>query len=322
MAGRRSNSSIPGVGLVRRIGYLFGLLRLYLARGDGEEDFSGLRAAIDEYRTMAETYGTTPLERARVLEIGFGARPLRLMALYAMGIDVTGVDIDKPIVRGTPCEFVAIWRRNGFERALKSLVRFWINDRRERRELLRVFGGTSGAGDLPVNRMIVASAGDPAFWQALDGKFDLIVSEDVFEHIPRAELETVIAQMHAALAPGGIALIRPMIYSGISGGHHLEWYPHMVDRDVERPTEPWEHLRRNRRPADTYLNGMLRRDYRELFGRHFDIRLEKELQPGLGRRLLTPEIRAELADYPEEELLSNNVLFVLTSKPPEAVPQN
>lgn len=287
---------------------------MYLARADDGDAFSGLHAAIDEYREMAAAYAGRPLERARVLEIGFGARPLRLMALNALGVDVTGIDIDRPIVRGTPCEFLAIWRRNGAERAVKSLVRFWLNDRRERRLLCRDFGGPMATVDFPVDRMIVGSAGDPAVWRTLNGRFDLIVSEDVFEHIPREELKLAVQRMRDALSPDGVALIRPMVYSGISGGHHLEWYPHMVDRDVARETRPWEHLRGNRLPADTYLNGMLRRDYRSLFEPFFDIRLERELQPGLGRRHLTPEIRAELSDYPEEELFSNNVLFVLTPK--------
>ena len=33
--------------------------------------------------------------------------------------------------------------------------------------------------------------------------------------------------------------------------------------------------------------------------------------PELGRRYLTPDIRRELASYPEEELFSNKVRFVL-----------
>ncbi|MGB0631978.1 MAG: hypothetical protein ACPGRZ_14920 [Alphaproteobacteria bacterium] len=56
---------------------------------------------------------------------------------------------------------------------------------------------------------------------------------------------------------------------------------------------------------------MLRRDYRELFAKHFDILDESVLQPGLGAALMTPEIRAELSDYSDEELFSNNVMFVL-----------
>lgn len=249
-----------------------------------------------------------------MLEIGFGARPIRLLALHLQGIDVTGVDLDKPILRGTPVEFVSILRKNGVERAVKSFVRYWLNDRRERRAVCREFADGNTIPRIPADRLVVSSAGDPAFWRSLEGTFDLIVSEDVFEHIPGDELQVVVQEMAGALSPGGVALIRPLIYSGISGGHHLEWYPHTIGRDISRKTEPWEHLRRDRNPANTYLNKLLRRDYRDLFLRNFEILEERVASPDLGRSLMTEEIRAELSEYSDEELFSNNVLFVLKPK--------
>ena len=56
---------------------------------------------------------------------------------------------------------------------------------------------------------------------------------------------------------------------------------------------------------------MLRRDYRELFEKYFDILEETEKEPNLGLELLTPDVRDELLQYPDEELFSNNVMFVL-----------
>ena len=105
-----------------------------------------------------------------------------------------------------------------------------------------------------------------------------------------------------------------MVFTGICGGHHLEWYEHTLDRDDARETEPWEHLRRDRLPANSYLNRLQRRDYRALFAAHFDILEETEKRPGLGKRFMTPEVRAELAAYPDEELYSNAVMFVLRRK--------
>ncbi|MDA0239006.1 MAG: class I SAM-dependent methyltransferase [Proteobacteria bacterium] len=181
--------------------------------------------------------------------------------------------------------------------------------------MFRSFGDRIRSRRIPVEKMIVSNAGDPAFWKSLGGPVDLIVSEDVFEHIPVEDLDVVVAEMRASLSPGGLALIRPMIYSGISGGHQLEWYSHLAGKTMQRDTEPWEHLRRDRYPANTYLNKMLRRDYRALFSKHFDILEEREKQPDLGRNQMTPEIRAELADYPDDELFSNNVMFVLKPLP-------
>ena len=311
MSERKSNSSISEPGAWRRVIYLYGLLKLYVRRFRQGDDFTWLHSALDDYRAMLKRHSAKRLESARVLEIGFGARPLRLMALNALRIDATGIDLDKPIIRGTPSEVFAIWRKNGAERAIKSFARFWLNDRRERRKLLEELDDADPSAGMPVEKMIVRSASDKAFWNSLDAKFDLIVSEDVFEHIPRNDLEIVVEEMSKAITPDGLALIRPMIYSGISGGHQLEWYSHTIGRDINRETEPWEHLRQDRHPANTYLNKMLRRDYRELFEKYFDILEETEKEPNLGLELLTPDVRDELLQYPDEELFSNNVMFVL-----------
>lgn len=311
MESRKSNSSVAEVGVWRRLKYLCGLTVLYLRRYREGYDFSWLHEALDDYRRYLGKYGIKTLENSRVVEIGFGARPLRLTAMNGLGIDATGVDLDRPIIRGTLSECIDAWRKNNAERAVKSIVRFWLNDWRERRAMFRSFGDRIRSRRIPVDKMVVSNAGDPEFWKSLGGNVDLIVSEDVFEHIPVADLEVVVAEMRASLAPYGLALIRPMIYSGISGGHQLEWYAHTIDKDIRRDTEPWEHLRRDRHPANTYLNKMLRRDYRVMFEKHFEILEEREKQPELGQNLMTPEIRAELADYADDELFSNNVMFVL-----------
>lgn len=314
MPSAKSNSAIAGIGAWRRLKYLAGLAGLYLRRLRDGQDASGLIECLAEYRKYLRGFGAKPLESCRVLEIGFGARPMRLLALYAIGADVTGIDLDRPIVRGRPGEFIDAWRKNGAERAIKSFLRFWINDLAERRSVWRALGPAAVRRDFPADRLVVASASTPGFWEGRDGTFDLIVSEDVFEHIPADELAVVTARMERALAPDGIALIRPMVFTGICGGHHLEWYEHTLAGDGPRETEPWEHLRRARLPANTYLNRLQRRDYRELFARHFDILSETEKRPGLGQRFMTPSIRAELSDYSDEELYSNAVMFVLRRK--------
>ena len=316
MDARDSNSSVGGIGIWRRIKYFFGLSVLYLRRYRDGHDFSGLHNALEDYRHCLDRYGAKPLEKSKVVEIGFGARPLRLTAMNALGIDATGVDLDRPIVRGTLSECLDTWRKNNIERALKSIIRFWLNDRRERRAMFDSFGDRIRSREVPVEKMVVSNASDPAFWKSYGVNTDLIVSEDVFEHIPVADLEKIVDEMHASLSPEGLALIRPMIYSGISGGHQLEWYPHTIGKNISRETEPWEHLRRDRHPANTYLNKLLRQDYRTLFERQFEILEELEKQPDLGRELLTPEIRDELSDYSDDELFSNNVLFVLKPRQP------
>lgn len=85
----------------------------------------------------------------------------------------------------------------------------------------------------------------------------------------------------------------------------------MVDLDIRRATRPWEHLRGNKAPVGTVLNGLTRAQYRVLFREHFKILEERVRYPELGRKWLTGDTLEDLGSWPEEELFSNNVLFVL-----------
>jgi hypothetical protein len=117
--------------------------------------------------------------------------------------------------------------------------------------------------------------------------------------------------MGASMAPDGVVFVKPTVFTGICGGHYLEWYPHTLNLPMDRRTEPWEHLRKDRHPANTYLNKLSLADYRKLFSRHFDILQETCVRPNLGSQFMTPEIRLELNQYPDEELFSNAVIFLL-----------
>jgi hypothetical protein len=170
--------------------------------------------------------------------------------------------------------------------------------------------GTSPA--LRSERLLV---GDAAELDLPVGGFDLIVSEDVFEHVTPDALQQLVPKVAAWLKPSGLALIRPMIYTGIAGSHLVDWYPHRVlsgqASGPGAPTEPWEHLRQGRQRANTYLNQLTRAHYRALFGEYFVIEEERVRHPDLGRHLLTPRIAAELAEWSDDELFSNSVQFVL-----------
>src|SRR5262249_16771969 len=132
------------------------------------------------------------------------------------------------------------------------------------------------------------------------------------EHIPVPSLEALVAKMARWLKPTGLALIRPDIFTGISGGHLLEWFDLSDHRS--RRSEPWEHLRKKRFRGNVYLNQLTRAHYRRLFSRHFDIIEERVADPDQGRRFYTPEVAEELKAYGEDELFSNGVQFVLRTR--------
>ena len=306
---RMSPSIARGLPLTRKLSEGFDLARQYWAAARTGTHIEGLFEEIAEYDALLRDFTGITLAEAAVFEIGFGARPHRQIALQSIGVNVRGVDAEVPVVSGKPSQFVGMLRRNGVERAAKSLIRHVLFDRGEHRELDGALRERGFDRRLDPARLIVADVREVDIEPC---SLDLVISEDVFEHLTRDTLEQVVAAMARWLRPTGIALIRPNVFTGITGGHVIEWSRHaMRQPPARRRSEPWDHLRQRRFKPNTYLNELTRAEYRELFGVHFEILQEQVAQPDLGRAYFDARAEAELADWPEEELFSNQTLFVL-----------
>jgi hypothetical protein len=289
------------------------LANLFRMRAEGLLD----RHAVDqyladaaEYERLLAKYAGRKLAGARTLEVGFGARPNRLFVMASLDADVVGVDLEKPLLRARPREIAGLYRNYGLERTLKSVVRLLLFDWREHCLLARALGKPFQISE---RRLLI---GDAVTLPIAQGSLDLIYSEDVFEHIPTPQLRNMLARMRTWLQPQGLALIRPNIFTGIMGGHLAEWFAGTLRKpNLGRRSEPWEHLRKRRFAPNGYVNKLSRADYREIFRTSFEILEERVKTPDLGREYLTPPIAAELSHYPDEELFSNHVMFVLKPLP-------
>jgi hypothetical protein len=287
----------------------FQLLRFHLAERKEPVDFGWLFEDLDEYDSFLRKYAGPPLADAKVFEVGYGARPHRLTALLSMGVDARGVDAEVPILDGSLQEFRTIFAENGIERVAKSLVRHILFDRRERAAFARELTHRGYPRLVDKSRFLVS---DAAKVEIAPESLDLIYSENVFEHIGRDSLEKLVPKMARWLKPTGLALVRPDIFTGITGGHFVEWYPRSFARQTaRRRSAPWEHLRKRRFRPNTSLNELTRADFRALFAEYFEILEEVVKLPDLGREFLVGEVASDLASYPDEELFSNQVLFVL-----------
>lgn len=312
----KSASSIGAVTLKGRLKEALALARMHLAKRKQRIDFTPFVKFADEYESYAQKYLGKDLRSLKVVEIGYGARPLRLSWLYSLGVDVTGIDLDSPVLSLSFSALHQTLRKNGIERALKSAARQIITGQKEYTDLGFEFERRHPNVKLavPAERLLVGNAADPALWSRL-GPVQLIYSEDVFEHIPLDSIPQVLDQIHHALSPGGIALIRPSIFTGIAGGHNVEWYPHTLDKPLTRSSKPWEHLRENRFPANTYLNSAGFATYVELFKHKFETLEIDKGNMELGMEFLDEETRAALSSYSDEDLMLNSVLFVLRPLP-------
>jgi hypothetical protein len=313
MTTKLSPSVAKGLPLTRKLSEGQQLFDEYRRRARKGYDFDGLFDDVAEYDVLLQRYAGLALSEARVFEIGFGARPYRQMLLHSMGVDARGVDAEVPVVSGRPAEFLAMLKRNNVERGAKSLLRHALFDRAERDALTSVIRRRGLVPGLDSSRLTVSDVGEVELPAC---SLELVFSEDVFEHITCATLERLVPRMARWLRPNGLALIRPNIFTGIVGGHLLEWSrASMAEPPQQRRSEPWEHLRERRLAPNTHLNEMTRAQYRELFGASFEILDERVAQPDLGREYLDERARLDLREWPEEELFSNQTLFVLRPRP-------
>jgi ubiquinone/menaquinone biosynthesis C-methylase UbiE len=282
--------------------------RRYAGAGDDVPMFLG---DVAEYDALLREHAARGLAGATVLEIGFGTRAERLAILSAAGAAPTGVDMEVPMLRLNLATMREIQRRNGSERLAKSTARHLLFDREAKKRLRRGIASRYGTEKLDYGRIVV---GDAADLDLEPDSLDLVTSEDVFEHMTVESLSRTLAMVRRSLKPSGLALIRPNVFTGISGGHLAEWYQPFVldDPDAERRSEPWEHLRGRRFEPNTFLNELTRADYRRHFvAAGFEIVEERVRHPELGASLMTPALREELSRWPDEELFSNQVMFVL-----------
>lgn len=310
MAPRFSPSSGQRIPLHRKVDEWARQLSILKARrknGPGNLLVSRQRQS-QEYEEVVQRFCGGSLSGRRAFEIGCGQRPYRLINLLAAGVDVRGVDMDVVLLALTSRNAIRCWRENGIERALKTTLRYLIVDRRENKFLLKLFEGERTDPFFEIeSRISRGNAADPEVWP--DHSVDFIYSEDVFEHISAEDLVNVCKRMAERLSPEGVALIRPMIYTGIKGGHNVEWY--VALEGIGRSCPPWDHLLENRYPANTYLNRLWLSDYRNIFSEYFDILEEKVEEPFAGAWAMTGSLKERLSRYPDEELFSNRVRFIL-----------
>lgn len=309
----KATTSSRDVALKNRYRYLKAMILTNVKAAFGIHCFNGLRDNILQYRDVYKKYRNEDFDRAKVLEIGFGQRPTRVFALASMGLDITGVDIEHPTLGFS--DFPKVLSRHGVFRMLKAAGRFALFDRKFYSDFSRFLTAEFNyLANFDRSRLVVADSTDPSFWEQNPGPYDFVYSEDVFEHIPFESLPTLIDLMAENMSIGGIALIRPMVFTGICGGHHVDWYTGSFTKLTRRETPPWDHLLENKYQADTFLNQVTRRQYKQLFSTRFDVLEDESELPNLGNEFLTPDLRQELIAYDEYELFSNNVLFILRKR--------
>ncbi|MCO5170841.1 MAG: class I SAM-dependent methyltransferase [Planctomycetes bacterium] len=295
----------------------FGLLKglrqaaFALRRGDGlRQEVAVLAARLRRDQARMRAFLGRELRDLDVLELGPGQHCTRSRVL-GLRNRVTAVDLDEVLLGLDPRAVLRAARANGAGRVVKTLARKALGVDRAVR---RAWAEATGAGSLPDPRLVRADvcAGLPF----APASFDLVASWSVFEHLP--DPARALDHVIAALRPGGVLCIGIHLFTSHTGHHDIRAFT-----GGEDALPPWAHLRDGTRHLvrpSAVLNGWRLRQWRALF--EASAPGAAELQERYGedrlRDALTPEVRAELSGYEDEELLTVDV-FYFWRKPP-AVP--
>ncbi len=309
----KTASASKNIGFFETVSYWYSLLRMRLKNNPDLDiipwnDFKEYDYFLNKYGTLGKTLATN-----KVLEVGFGARPWRLMTLNSLGVDIHGIDLERPTYGFNIGRLYKVLINNGFERFLKSLIRGVLFDLNDLKKINSELEAKGKKLILDETRMKVGNACDRNHFE--ENKFTFVYSEDVLEHIPASELPKLIDNLSYWLKKDSILLLRPHIYTGISGGHDPDWYPHKVLQKSTPSQSAWGHLLDPNYKVNTYLNKLRLKDYLKLFEDKFDVIEIKQKYDNLGESYLTDELFAKLnLEYSREELLTNQVAFILRVK--------
>lgn len=251
-------------------------------------------------------HGIDEIQGLRVLDVGCGKMYWFTLLLKLFGANPTGIDIEY-VQRGySPLKYWRIFTTNGLERAAKTL--YW--DVLYGGDYYRVLAKEAGR-QIPRHLELDLRQQSITGLPYADNTFDLVVSHEVFEHLP--DLEASVKKMNQVMKPGALTYLYVHNYTSISGGHHIEW-KHPDENPSER-VPPWDHLRENRFPEiPSWINRQREQVYRDVFEREFTI-LDWLTYSIEGEELLTADIRTELSDYTEEELLKKG--FIIVAQKPQ-----
>ena len=267
-------------------------------------DFAAEHAAF--YRAYRAYAGD--VAGRRILDFGCGKTFWLSLLLASDGADVLGVDTEITEPSRSLRKYWQLLRANGPERALRTAVWDGLFARKYYRRLEKEYGGK-----LRFDRVQLAQIGGERLPLA-DASLDAVVSHEVIEHV--RELPSVFAELRRTLKPNGLAYLYVHHFTSLSGGHHIAWkHP---DTAPSRMVPPWDHLRARRYThIPSWLNQVRAHEYRALAEAEFEI-LEWIWLPKEGEALLTPQIRAELAEYSEQELLHKG--FIIVARPRTGAP--
>lgn len=302
---RETSMSGQDLSLIQKIRDHWSLFNVHRRGGFSiENPIKRLEWLVETYKQYTER----DISSARVLEVGVGQRATITILMHSMGVKITGIDMEVPTCMINLPIFFKIVKINGWERALKSLVRHILFDYKFFSQLsayLQRKGYILSLTGLDIRTMNARNI------EFSDETFDFIYSLAVFEHIFAEDVEKAVSEIARTAKKECLIIINTATFGGLTAGHRMEW--RSPQPNIKRRSPPWDHLRQNLFPVNTYLNGFRIKDFRRVFNKHLNV-IAEVFSEKVGEQYLTPEILEELPDFSKEELLINNMTIIAKKK--------
>jgi SAM-dependent methyltransferase len=261
-------------------------------------DYDHLAGLAGQAEVDAQTFQETvklleqsgiSLESARILDLACGILAPHTVLLNSAGFKTTGVDLHIPPAY-LPLPGLTSWFRR------RKHIQSWQVVTAPYYEALAAQAGLK----LKWGKVNIELA-DLTRLQFGAGAFSLVICLNYLQHAP--DVESLLAEAARVLQPGGLFLADILPYPALTGAFQA------VDS-----TPAWNHLLDHHHNPSIPLNKWRESQYRAALEKHFTLDQWLTEPDEAAVTELTPEIRADLADYSAEELTRKRVVVLARKK--------
>lgn len=225
-------------------------------------------------------------KKASLLELGCGPLATQTLLLNAAGYKTEGVGLDIP-----PAYLPLVGIKTWFKR--RQHIKAWQRETAAYYQTLAEHLGLK----LKWGKVTVKLA-DVTRLEASNNSYEAVICTDYLHYAP--DVKGLLLEVVRVLKPGGLFLIDIRPYAGLRGAS-------AVDLAV-----PWAHLRSGIAPAGPArsFNKWREEQYHDALEKCFVVEEWLPETDPEAQLKLTPQLRAELANYREEELTRRQIMVV------------
>lgn len=246
-------------------------------------------------------------EPFEALELGTGWYPVVPIALYLAGADkVHSIDVSPLLTNRSVTKTIKKYQEWYFDGKLEELAPLVSEVRLKNLLALAEIKELESRPQLMESIHLYPVVGDARKTDFEDNQFDLICSNNTFEHIPKAILEPILVEFKRLLKDGGTM------------SHFIDMSDHFAHMDysisiynfLRYSKKQWDFIDNTIQPQ----NRMRLRDYQEMYEKLGIEINHTEVRPGDIKAVMAEPLHTDFLDYSIEEIAISHALVVSKTK--------